>query len=403
MTLILVAACAAGAAEEDRSWENPVFHTPEDAVAVAKDMALDLRRSSPRAEWFFVDLTLAEGDLDELHSSHTMTREVVGDLLITHPRTFMENPVQQKTVERFVAAVPRQQKILRARLSRFGYPELDGMAYLRLVESVDAFAGVGASSDRMSRVGGVTYYCRYMLLPLSYVSTAAIAELSRNPGVDVAGTIRGWQAESYANLVNTFRHEMVHVHTNSVLGVPAYSDRTAFPTWFHEGTATYLAADPHAGLSEQYKEFQDLFFYLVQRHGVADLQAFYGEVIGGSSASAALGEVYDIEGRSELFERSARWHRLMDRAKTVLWIVGIIIVLSAFRGADLPTIGFLLILAAVAVGTGVATGIVEHLYGLRGPGVVLAAKVGFSLVALALFGFGLRRVRRRSTSSSVDA
>ena len=56
--------------------------------------------------------------------------------------------------------------------------------------------------------------------------------------------MRRWQRESYASLVSTFRHELVHVHTNSALGVPDYSDRGRYPTWFHEGTATYLAGDP---------------------------------------------------------------------------------------------------------------------------------------------------------------
>ena len=67
----------------------------------------------------------------------------------------------------------------------------------------------------MSRVGGVTYYCRYVVLPLSYVSRAALDELRRsavrNPSLDVSTTVRRWQNESFASLVNTFRHELVHV------------------------------------------------------------------------------------------------------------------------------------------------------------------------------------------------
>lgn len=397
---VLATAVAIGVAAEDRRWENPVYESSEEAIAAARDLAPGLRGESSRAERFFVDLILAEGDLGSSHPTSSMTRMVVDDLLITHPEGFMGNPVQKRTIERFTDAVPGQREVLSARLVRFGYPELEGMTYLRLVESVDAFAGVGpASSDRMSQVGGVTYYCRYVILPLSYVGQAAVNELHRQPGVDVAGTIRRWQNESYASLINTFRHEMVHVHTNSALDVPSYSDRIAYPTWFHEGTATYMAADPHAGLSEHYKEYQDLFFYLVQRHGVADLQTFYARVLGGSTVVSALKEVYAIEGRSEFFGRSARWHRSKDRAKTALWMVAMIVVIAAFRGADRPTIGYLLILAGVVVGLATATGLAEHLYGLRGSAVVGAAKVGFLAVAVALLLLGAGRIRRFSRQS----
>ncbi len=398
---VLGVAMAMGAAADDRRWENPVYESPEEAIAAARDLTTVLRPESPRAQRFFVDLTLAEGDLGNLHSSSSMARTVIDDLLITYPGGFMGNPVQKRTIERFTDAVPGQREVLSARLARFGYPELDGLTYLRLVESVDAFAGAGpASSDKMSQVGGVTYYCRYVILPLSYVGQAAVNELQRQPGVDVTGTIRRWQNESYANLINTFRHEMVHVHTNSTLDVPDYSDRTAYPTWFHEGTATYLAADPHAGLSEHYKEYQDLFFFLVQRYGVTDLQTFYGRVLGGSPVASALEEVYAIEGRSEFFRRSARWHQLKDRAKTALWIVAMIVVITAFRGAERPTIGYLLILAGVVVGLATATGLAEHLYGLRGSGVVGIAKVGFIAAAAALTLLGVGRVRRFGRQSS---
>ena len=170
-------------------------------------------------------------------------------------------------MERFIQAIPKQQDVLSGRLARFGYPDVPGLVYLRLVGSVDAFSNLNAaSSDKMSQVGGVTYYCRYVVLPLSYVGETAIREIRRaaamNPGINAETTIRQWQTESYASLVNTFRHELVHVHTNSTLDVPSYSDRSAYPTWFHEGTATYLAADPHSGLSETYQEFQELFFFL---------------------------------------------------------------------------------------------------------------------------------------------
>jgi hypothetical protein len=392
---------------DDRRWENPVFQSEQEAVSAA-------RRNLPRAEphgsnalRMFVDLTLAEGDVGGRHRSSAVSREMVGDMLITHPTAFIRNDVQRRTIERFRAEVPRQRRVLERRLERFGYPELPGLVYLRLVESVDAFAGLGsASSDRMSQVGGVTYYCRYVVLPLSYVGERSLQELrrsaARNPSLDVEGTVRRWQRESYANLVNTFRHELVHVYTNSTLDVPAYSDRIAFPTWFHEGTATYLAADPHSGLSATYQVYQEAFFFLAQRYGISRLQEFYRGVLEGREVGSVLADVYGIPGSDELFKRASRWHRLRETGKTALWIAAFVVIIAAFRGIDLPVIGTLQLVAAAALLLGVATGLAEHIYGLRGPGVVVAAKIGLVVVALALIVMGVRRVRRHR-SRPVDA
>jgi len=403
LAVVLVASCVGVVSATDRDWENPVFYTAEEAVAAARSNISRLNHDSPAGLRFFVDLTLGEGDIDGRHRSSAITREVVESFLITYPTAFVRNDVQRRTIERFQNEMPRQRAVLEKRLARFGYPELPGMVYCRLVDSVDAFADLSiASSDKMTQVGGVTYYCRYIVLPLSYVGEENVRELRRsaalNSSIDVEDTIRGWQRDSFANLVNTFRHELVHVHTNSALDVPAYSDRAAYPTWFHEGTATYLAADPRSGLSKGYQTFQELFFYLVQRHGVRKLQTFYADVLGGSDVNSTLVDVYGISGAEQLFARSGRWHRVKDVVKTGLWIAALAIVMAAFRGTDRPYIGGLQVLAALAIGLALATGLAEHLYGLRGPGVVLAAKLGFGLVAAVIGVRGVRRIQRYPNS-----
>jgi len=395
--LCLVVANAVCAA--DRRWENPVYDSVEQAVTAARQQVDRIDATDSAALRLFVDFTLGEGDFDGGQPSSAMTRLVVEDFLITHSSAFDRDDAQRRTVERFLAEMPRQTKLIDRRLARFGYPELPGMVYLRLVESVDAFSSLNrSSSDRMSRVGGVTYYCRYVVLPLSYVSREGLDELRRSgalsPSTDVAGTIRRWQNESFASLVNTFRHELVHVQTNSALGVPIYSNRSAYPTWFHEGAATYLANDPHAGLSQGYQEFQELFFYLSQRYGVRKLQSFFADVLGGSDVGTALAGVYAVADADQLFQRSRRWHHAKELTKTGLWIVGLIIVIAAFRGADGPYIGILLVLSSIAVGLALATGLSEHLYGLRGPTVVLAAKGVIAIVAVGLGLTGFRRIRR---------
>ena len=407
-TVLLVTACVGAVSATDRSWENPVFDTVEEAAAAAKSNISQLDQESSPALRFFVDFTLTERDVDGRHPSSAITGEVIGNLYITHPSSYLRNRVQLQTIERFRNAIPRQQSILEERLARFGYPDLPGFVYCRLVESVDAFADLGkASTEKMTQIGGVTYYCRFIVLPLSYVGEENLRELRRtaalNPSINVDDTVRRWQRESFANLVNTFRHELVHVHTNTTLDVPSYSDRMAYPTWFHEGTATYLAADPHSGLSEGYQVFQELFFYLAQRYGMRDLQAFYAGVFSGGDVNSALAEVFAISGSEQLFARSARWHRAKEVVKTGLWITALAIVIAAFRGGDRPYIGILQMLIGVALALAVATGLAEHLFGLRGPGVVLASKLCFGFCAVVVGVKGFRRIlrhRNRQISSS---
>jgi len=388
----------------ERYWENPVFDSVGEAVAAAKIEVSQLDRESPPALRFFVDFTLTDGNVGGRHSSSALSGEAVGNLFITHPTAFVRNPVQLQTIERFRNEIPRQRSILEERLARFGYPELPGLVYCRLVESVDAFADLGrASSEKMTQIGGVTYYCRYVVLPLSYVGEESLRDLRRsaalNPSINVDDTIRRWQRESFGNLVNTFRHEMVHVHTNTTLDVPSYSDRTAYPTWFHEGTATYLAADPHSGLSKGYREYQGLFFYLAQRYGIPKLQTFYSDVFSGKNVSTALSRVFDISGTEQLFARSSRWHHTREVVKSGLWIAALAIVIAAFRGADRPYIGALQVLIGFALALATATGLAEHLFGLRGQGVVLAAKLCFGFGAMVVVVKGLRRILRHRSAS----
>jgi hypothetical protein len=147
-------------------------------------------------------------------------------------------------------------------------------------------------------------------------------------------------------------------------------------------------------LSRAYRTYQNLFFYLVQRHGVGRLQRFYSEVLGGRAVQPVLADVYGLAGSDELFDRSARWHRIKDVVKTGFWIVVLVLVGAAFRGPDLPYIGILQLLAAAGLGLAAAAGLAEHLYALNGPGVVLAVKLAIVGIALALAAIGVRRVLR---------
>ncbi len=395
---LLIALTLSGA-ETDRQWENPHFDTEAAAVEAAVAELPALNASSSHALKMFIACTLGDYDRESDITKPKPIRETINNFLLTRPVTSDHDDTQRRTITRFRDAMRPQQRIITGRLARFGFPDLDGLVWCKMVENVDAFAGLmPASSDKMSRVGGVTYYCRYIMLPLSYISTENIRELRRsaglNPSIDINDTLHRWQRESFANLVSTFRHELVHVHTNSGLGVPFYSDRSALPTWFHEGTATYLSGDPHAGLSTRYQEYQKLFFYLVQRHGVAKLVSFYRSIFEGQDTGVVLENIYNIEGSQQLFASAARWHRLTGALRTGFWIVGLVIVVTAFRSKNLPVLGALQILIALALATSLGFGLAEHLQGLNGSTAVLLAKVVTTLVVILLGGAGLVRISR---------
>lgn len=392
--LVIVLVVAALPAE-DRRWENPVFESVDLAEAAARQERRRLGPESPLANRLFVSAMLPAAD---------ETRFEMESFVITHPSAMHDNPTQRTTVERFTGQLPRQSRTIERRLGRFGFPDLSGLVFCRLVGSVDAFSNLNrASSDRMSRVGGVTYFCRYIVLPLSYVGEEDLRRLEQeatlNPAMDVDATRRRWQRESYASLVNTFRHELVHVHTNSAIGLPSYTNRSLFPVWFHEGTATYLAGDPHSGLSARYQTYQNAFFYLVQRFGVTSMRRFFESVFGGADVATSLDEVFEIESSGELFLRAGRWHAWKRRAVALFWVVGFTIVAAAFRGYNVPVIGALMLVAAASIIVSVLTGLAQHLVGLSGPGAVLAVQLGLISIALALAVRGalrIRRVRHRS-------
>jgi hypothetical protein len=373
-------------------WHNPVF--ADEAAALQAATAHATGPAQDPALHLFLDATLGpDRRLD------TTRRVMVGNLMVSHPETFARNPTQDATIRRFLRELPRQQRTVERRLARFGYPEIPGLVYCRLVESVDAFRNLnGRSSDRMSQVGGVTYYCRYVVLPLSYVGEQSIEQLRRqtihNPTLDVEGTLRAWERKSFTSLVNTFRHELVHVHTNSALGTPAFADRTAVPTWFHEGTATYLSGDPTAGLSVRYQEYQRAFFYLAERRGIRRLGDLYRTVLGGSGVSRALRDIYGIEGSDALFVASGRWHRLRETTMSVFWLSVLVVLVTAFRSERLPVLAALRLLVGLGLVLAIAGGVAERLWGLHGPQAVLAAEAVMGVVAAIATITGVASLRR---------
>ncbi len=394
---ILLAWLLASAAAGGDDWENPIFQDAGDAVRAARAALAETTPGeySPREMFTLFTLSAAEQPGDPRFED--VRRRVVGSFLVTFP-SYLEDPWARRTLEPFLAEVAEEKSDLGRTLGRFGFPALPGLTYLKLVENVDQLQKPERqAAERTEQIQGVTYFCRYVVIPLSYIRASSLEELrasALDPTIGVDATLREWQRESFRVMLSTFRHELVHVWTNSSLGPPRYRDRERYPRWFLEGSASFLAADPHAGLSRRYQGYQNLFFYLAERHGVADLQAFFGRILAGESVRESLEATYGIRGSSDLRDRRERWHGRKELVSTVLAISLLVVVLTAFASRRLPIFGSLQLWLAVTLAYSTFSGFCEYTLALHGATAVVVQQAIFGTGALFLAFRGLRSVRR---------
>ncbi len=380
-------------AAQGDDWENPIFEDPDRAVRAALTALRIPGDDRPRE--FFTRFTISAAERPNDRRFAEVSRRTVGSFLVTYP-SFLEDDAARRTLEPFLAEVEDEKRRLGRALENFAYPPLRGLTYLKLVENVDELQQ-GSEIESSSQISGVTYYCRYVIIPLSYITAKGLQELkssSLNPGVDIDSTLRAWQRDSFRVMLSTFRHEMIHVWTNSSLGPPHYRDRDRYPRWFTEGSATFLAADPHEGLSERYQDYQKLFFYLVERHGVDALSTFFERILSGDSAQESLQATYGIASRLELRQRQQRWHGIKDGISSVLAIALLVVVLAAFASRRLPIVGSIQLWLAILLAYSTFSGFCAYAQAHNGATAVLVQQAIFGVCAL-FFGFrGMRSVGR---------
>ncbi len=388
----LMASPAAGTGE----WENPVFDDPEEAVRAALSALAEAGPETHHPRQMFTRFTVSAAERPGDRRFSNVRRRAVDSFLVTYP-SFLEDTAARRTLEPFLAEVEDEKRRLGRGLEHFGFQPLPGLTYLKLVENVDQLQEP-SGAESSSQINGVTYYCRYVMIPLSYVTARNLKQLQTSalaPGVDAAATLRAWQRDSFRVMISTFRHEMIHVWTNSSLGPPRYRDRDRYPRWFLEGSATFLAADPHEGLSERYQGYQKLFFYLVERHGAATLASFYQRILAGASVRQSLEQTYGIAGRQELRQRQERWHGAKDAVSTVLVLSLLVVVLAAFASRRLPIFGSLQLWLATVLAYSTFSGFCALTQALNGATAVIVQQAALGAGAVYLGARGLRSVRRQ--------
>lgn len=392
-TTALLACLLAAPAALGTEWENPVFQQADAAVRAALEALPEVTPGEYSPREMFTLFTLSSAERPDDPPFRDIHRRAVGGFLVTFP-AYLEGAVARRTLEDFLAELEGEKRRLGRRLERFEFPPLAGLTYLKLVENVDQLQERPAA-ERSVQIQGVTYFCRYVVIPLSYITARSLEELHQDAlGVNVDSTLREWQRDSFRVMLNTFRHEMVHVWTNSSLGPPIYSDRQRYPQWFLEGSASFLAADPHTGLSEQYQRFQNIFFYLVERHGVDALRNFFKRSLAGATALESLEGVYGIPGSQELRARAERWHGIKGLVRTVLVLALLILILAAFVSRRLPVFGSLQVWLAVVLTYSTFSGFCQATQALNGANAVVFQQVILGAGAAFLAVRGLRSVHR---------
>ncbi len=378
-------------------WENPVFHRLDDVIEAA---LLGLEETSPgefSPREMFTLFTVSSAEAPHDPRFKGVRRQVVESFVVTFP-SYLEDPRAKRTLEAFLAEVEDEKTGIRQTMERFGFPKLPGLTYLKLVENVDELQGEGPSAaERSVQINGLTYFCRYVVIPLSYVTARNLKELGAGTlasTVDVDATLRSWHRESFRVMLSTFRHELIHVWTNASLGVPRYRDREHYPDWFLEGSASFLAGDPHEGLSDSYKEYQNLFFYLVERHGVDTLGAFFEHILAGSTVRESLEKTYGIRSQRDLRTRQGRWHGLKEIISSMLALGLLIVVLAAFASNRLPIFGSLQLWLAITLAYATFSGFCAYTQALNGATAVVGQQAVFGALALLFGTKGLRSVRR---------
>ncbi len=398
LAAVLLAGLLATPAVAATDWENPVFDDADAAVRAALMALAETRQgsSSPRELFARFAVSAAERPNDPRFAD--VRRQVVDSFLVTFP-AYLEDPKAKRTLDAFLADLGDEQAGIARTLERFGYPALPGLIYLKLVANVAQLQdSLGpAATSASEQIAGVTYFCRYVVIPLSYITPQSLEELrsaSLDSTVDVNSTLRAWQRDSFRVMLSTFRHELIHVWTNASLGPPRYRDRDRYPTWFLEGSAAFLAADPHSGLSERYKRYQNLFFYLSERHGVTALHAFFERILAGASARESLEATYGILGSSDLRQRQERWRGRKDAVSGLLTVALLAVVVGALALKRLPVFGSLQLWLAVTLAYGTFSGFCESLQALNGATAVVIQQLVLGAGALLLGVRGLRSVGR---------
>jgi hypothetical protein len=369
-------------------------------VAAAIAAADDTRSTPDAARYLFVLFNLADGDRPEAPAPG-VTRRVLDDVIVTWDRRLEYHPIAGPALKDVLLRLTEERNLARRRLKRLGLPAMSGLVYCRLVADIDELAELmDQPGSQKARVMGLTAGCRYVFLPVSHVTTSDVDGLVRRAkmplqDIDVDRTLAAWRQESLRRVAGTLRHELVHVHVNSALGPALYSDGARVPLWFHEGVATWAAADAESVLSREYQDYLRAFVYLAERHGLPAFSKFVARVVADRQpASAVMRSQFGLSSWEELTAAANRWRGWRGNVAVAFTLAFLLCIVQELRRREFPFQASVTIILGVFCLYHLAAGTAVGVFGVDG-----LVAVRFSETALGALGVwvtyrGVRRLAR---------
>jgi len=136
--------------------------------------------------------------------------------------------------------------------------------------------------DLSKEVGGLTYLCRFIFIPIEYYN------------------LYDFPVADFENFEQTFSHELAHSIFNSTIGIKRASK---LPKWFKEGVAIYFGGNRKISfrgntkreLSIMYKNYYDLFNYMVKDFGKEKIAELIAKTIEGKNPETVFSKFSGYE------------------------------------------------------------------------------------------------------------
>lgn len=166
----------------------------------------------------------------------------------------------------------------------------EGLIFVWIFSSRDKFT---ESLNLSQEIGGITYMCKFILLPLEYYN------------------LYDFPISDFNNFEKTFSHEVAHSFFNSIIG----AQRAArLPKWFKEGVAIHFGGDrkfsfrgqTRRELSREYKGYYDLFKYIKSDFGEIGINRLINRTINGFDPDLVFAEIFGYNSPEEYLSYKKR-------------------------------------------------------------------------------------------------
>ncbi len=192
---------------------------------------------------------------------------------------------------------------------KIGISPPSGYYYCWFVTDRSRFTEFG---DYEPEVAGVTIFARYIIMPFNQFDNSQVI---KNLLVNQGNLLPEMRIQAYGTFETTFSHELIHAIFNSYI---AYPNINKMPVWWDEAVAINLSLGSKRFLTSEYKGYQRLFDYIVQRYGAEMLYKYIRLSADMAEADKPLLMLFNLNGYRGLNDASLDWEKKKNR---VTWVI----------------------------------------------------------------------------------